>query len=67
MIDAIALRGEVTETYSSQTVLAGNQRLKIIDRESAIQPIFNQVGDKFIVFNGEIFNFQEIKSSLFVE
>jgi asparagine synthase (glutamine-hydrolysing) len=45
-------------------VLAGTQRLKIVDRQAAIQPIFNQVGDKFIVFNGEIFNFQEIRSEL---
>ncbi|NJL64569.1 MAG: asparagine synthetase B [Methylacidiphilales bacterium] len=64
MMNAIALRGEVRETYSSEIALAGTQRLKIIDREGAIQPIFNQTGDKFIVFNGEIFNFDEIKSKL---
>ncbi|GJD20966.1 asparagine synthetase [Rivularia sp. IAM M-261] len=64
MMDAIASRGEVTETYSNEMVLAGTQRLKIVDREGAIQPLFNQAGDKFIVFNGEIFNFKEIKSKL---
>ena len=64
MMDALSLRGEVTETYSSEMALAGTQRLKIVDRENAIQPIFNQAGDKFIVFNGEIFNFQEIRSKL---
>ncbi|NEU72647.1 hypothetical protein PI95_008715 [Hassallia byssoidea VB512170] len=38
--------------------------MKIVDREQAIQPIFNQSGDKLIVFNGEIFNFPEIKDKL---
>lgn len=64
MMEAIKSRGEVTETRSYESVLAGTQRLKIVDREQAIQPIFNQSGDKFIVFNGEIFNFQEIKDKL---
>ncbi|MBW4570487.1 MAG: hypothetical protein KME31_21420 [Tolypothrix carrinoi HA7290-LM1] len=58
MMEAIVSRGEVRETYSNELVLAGTQRLKIVDREQAIQPIFNQSGDKLIVFNGEIFNFK---------
>ncbi len=64
MMSAIAPRGEVTETYSGERVRAGTRRLKIVDRENAIQPLFNATGDKFIIFNGEIFNFQEIKSKL---
>lgn len=42
----------------------GMRRLSIIDLKSGQQPIFSQDGSKFIVFNGEIYNFRELKKEL---
>ncbi len=64
MLEVMAGRGEVTETYVGDRILAGTRRLKIVDRDHAVQPIFNQARDRLIVFNGEIFNFPEIRAQL---
>ncbi len=40
------------------------RRLSIIDLAGGQQPIFNQDRTKAIVFNGEIYNFQELKRDL---
>ncbi len=40
------------------------RRLSIIDVTGGHQPIFNADGTKCIVYNGEIYNFQELRSSL---
>lgn len=64
MLLVMAGRGEGTETFSHSQVVAGTRRLKIVDRNHALQPLFNQTRDKFIVFNGEIFNFLEIRAKL---
>lgn len=42
----------------------GHQRLSIIDIDSGHQPIFNEDGTKCIVFNGEIYNYLELKDLL---
>jgi asparagine synthase (glutamine-hydrolysing) len=45
----------------------GHRRLSIIDLTSAArQPMSNEGGDIWICFNGEIYNFQELASSLHV-
>ncbi len=41
-----------------------SNRLSIIDLEGGHQPIFNEKGDVAIVFNGEIYNFPELKQNL---
>ena len=41
-----------------------SNRLSIIDLEGGRQPIFNEDKNLVIVFNGEIYNFQEIRRSL---
>ncbi|NES24762.1 MAG: hypothetical protein F6K41_39100 [Symploca sp. SIO3E6] len=64
MLAALESRGEVTETFIHSQVVTGTRRLKIVDREQSKQPIFNATGDKLVVFNGEIFNFQEIRAQL---
>ncbi|MEE9293575.1 MAG: asparagine synthase (glutamine-hydrolyzing) [Phycisphaerae bacterium] len=40
------------------------RRLSIIDLESGSQPIANESGDVWVVFNGEIYNYQELTSRL---
>ena len=46
-------------------VSIGHKRLKIIDlSEKGRQPIYNEDGNICVTYNGEIFNFPEIKQSL---
>jgi len=40
------------------------RRLSIIDLESGHQPIFNENGDIAVVFNGEIYNYNQLKLKL---
>jgi asparagine synthase (glutamine-hydrolysing) len=42
----------------------GNQRLSIIDVAGGHQPIANEDGTIWTVFNGEIYNFQELRARL---
>jgi asparagine synthase (glutamine-hydrolysing) len=64
MTDAIAHRGPDAEGfYTDQLVSLGHRRLSIIDlSENGRQPMIYK--DFIIIFNGEIYNFQEIKQEL---
>lgn len=42
----------------------GMRRLSIIDLKSGQQPIYTEDGNLFIVFNGEIYNYRELKKEL---
>jgi asparagine synthase (glutamine-hydrolysing) len=42
----------------------GHRRLSIIDLSTGDQPIFNEDRSKVVVFNGEIYNFQELRATL---
>ena len=42
----------------------GHQRLSIIDLETGQQPICDQRRDIWLVFNGEIYNYQELRQAL---
>jgi len=42
----------------------GHRRLKIIDLEGGVQPMFSSDNSITIVFNGEIYNFKEIRQDL---
>src|SRR5262249_52897466 len=42
----------------------GNQRLCVIDPEKGFQPVANESGDVVAVFNGELYNFGELRAEL---
>lgn len=50
--------------YFSGSVGLGFRRLSIIDLENGHQPISNEDGRVWIVFNGEIYNYLELRSRL---
>ncbi len=65
MADLIAHRGPDSEGYyTDETVALGFRRLSIIDLNNGSQPIYNDDGTKIIVFNGEIYNYQELREEL---
>ena len=66
MNDKIIHRGPDAEgTYVDENVALGHRRLSIIDiTESGNQPIHNEDHSIVVVFNGEIYNFQELKKEL---
>jgi asparagine synthase (glutamine-hydrolysing) len=49
---------------TDRTVGLGHKRLSIIDLSSGHQPMTNEDGTLTIVFNGEIYNFKEIRDNL---
>ena len=65
MTDPLAHRGpDDFGYYVDNTVGLGHRRLSIIDLSTGHQPMFNEDGTVCIVFNGEIYNFAEIKAEL---
>ncbi|MBT3836477.1 asparagine synthetase B, partial [Candidatus Woesearchaeota archaeon] len=51
--------------YTDTGISLGHRRLSIIDLSSAgAQPMSNKEGDLTITYNGEIYNFQEIREKL---
>ena len=66
MMDRIRHRGPDAEgRYIDDDIALGHRRLSIIDiSSSGDQPIFNEDGSLVIVFNGEIYNYKEIREKL---
>jgi len=50
--------------FTDNNVGLANQRLSIIDLKTGHQPIHNEDESIWITFNGEIYNFKELKSDL---
>ena len=69
MTSAIAHRGPDAEgVYTEQTLGFGHRRLSIIDTSVAgNQPFFSQEKDIVIVFNGEIYNYLELRKELSID
>lgn len=65
MCDTIAHRGPDGEGYySNRCITLGHRRLSIIDIETGDQPIYNEDGTIVVVYNGEIYNFRELRADL---
>ena len=65
MADKIAHRGPDDEDYYiDDKISMGFRRLSIIDLEGGKQPILNEDGTKVLVYNGEIYNFKDIRKEL---
>ncbi len=65
MNDAIIHRGPDDESYyKDENIAMGFRRLSIIDLKGGRQPISNENDTMYITFNGEIYNFKEIKKDL---
>ena len=57
-------RGEVEETLLDDEALLGTHRLRIVDRDRAVQPWTSADGRWALSYNGEIFNFEALREQL---
>ncbi|MBI5570910.1 MAG: hypothetical protein HY914_13285, partial [Desulfomonile tiedjei] len=66
MAETLAHRGpDGSGVYADGPVGLGHTRLKIIDlSDAATQPMSNEQGTRWIVFNGEIYNFKDLRRRL---
>ena len=65
MADRIKHRGPDGEGYYVDKMVAlGHRRLAIIDISAGAQPMFNESDNIVVVFNGEIYNYLELKKEL---
>ena len=68
MLHSISYRGpDESGIYHSPLATMGNVRLSIIDIESGQQPLSESTERYWIVFNGEIFNYRELREGLLKE
>lgn len=65
MTDTIFHRGPDGEGYYvNENIALGHRRLSIIDLNTGDQPMFSSSGRFVIVFNGEIYNYIELKAEI---
>jgi asparagine synthase (glutamine-hydrolysing) len=65
MLGTIRHRGPDDEgMYLAPGIGLGHRRLSIIDLSAGHQPLTNEDGNVWIVFNGEIYNYQELRAQL---
>ncbi len=65
MADTIIHRGPDDEGYYIDDDIAlGFRRLSIIDLAGGAQPMVSDDGDTVLVFNGEIYNYRDIRADL---
>ncbi len=65
MTDVITHRGpDSAGFYSDDYISMGFRRLSIIDLDKGHQPIFNEDKTMVLTFNGEIYNYRELRSEL---
>lgn len=67
MTEVIRHRGPDSEGFFiSRNAGLAMRRLAVIDLESGDQPVSNEDGSAYIVFNGEIYNFQDLRCRLLI-
>ena len=65
MADRIKHRGpDDAHYYIDDGIALGFRRLSIIDLEGGRQPLLNEDGSLVLLFNGEIYNYQELREEL---
>ncbi len=65
MADKITHRGPDSQgVYTDDTLAMAFRRLSIIDLEGGSQPIENEDGSKVLMFNGEIYNYRDLRREL---
>ncbi|MCI8352228.1 MAG: asparagine synthase (glutamine-hydrolyzing) [Clostridia bacterium] len=65
MTDRIIHRGPDEEGYYiDENIALGHRRLAIIDIDNGKQPMFSKDNNLVVVFNGEIYNYRELKKEL---
>jgi asparagine synthase (glutamine-hydrolysing) len=65
MMDTLVHRGpDDSGFFVKENVALGHRRLSIIDLKTGHQPMFNEDASIALIFNGEIYNFQDIKEPL---
>ena len=68
MTKVIAHRGpDGCGIHEGNGIFLGHRRLSIIDLKTGDQPMSNEDGTIHIVFNGEIYNFQELRKQYKVQ
>ncbi|MCQ2465258.1 MAG: asparagine synthase (glutamine-hydrolyzing) [Oscillospiraceae bacterium] len=65
MMERIRHRGPDGEgQYIDDGIALGHRRLSIIDIDAGAQPMYNEDGSLVIVFNGEIYNYRQLREDL---
>lgn len=65
MMESIVRRGpDSSGSYIDNGIALGFRRLSIIDLEGGNQPMFNEDESLVLVFNGEIYNYKELREEL---
>ena len=65
MMDKIVHRGpDSSGKFVSDDICMGFRRLSIIDLEAGHQPLYNEDNTLVLTFNGEIYNFKDIREKL---
>src|SRR5580698_5267549 len=64
-VSSIGHRGpDQNGVWQNQTVSLGAARLKVIDRSAGSQPMCSADNDVILVYNGEIYNYVELREQL---
>ncbi|MDI6641514.1 MAG: asparagine synthetase B, partial [Elusimicrobiota bacterium] len=65
MTDTLFHRGPDAEGYYiTEQISLGVRRLAVVDLQTGDQPIYNEDKSVVVVFNGEIYNFKELRQDL---